>query len=68
MPTFNVGTMLYFCHTLCVVVSRLLAFVLFAYYFDPGSWHYAASAVFYHVVVMAILHGIMIRRNPEKYS
>ncbi len=66
MGSFQLGTALYFLHTLCLVVSRLLAFVLFAYYFPPGKWHYAASAVVYHVVVMAVMHGVMMRQSLFK--
>ncbi len=67
MPAFDPGTVVYFLHTLCLVVSRLLAFVLFAYHFDPGSWAYPASAVAYHVTVMAVLHGVTIRKGQEKF-
>jgi len=43
------GSVLYFLYTLCFVISRLLAFVLFAYTFEPGSWGFPVAAVAYHV-------------------
>ena len=56
MDTVSMGTVAMFTYTLCMIISRLLAFVMFAYYFKPSEWYLPAMTVLVHVLIMSVLH------------
>ncbi len=57
MGMFEPSSLLYFIYALCLVISRLLAFVLFAYHFPPDNWFFPSACVAWHVALMAVIHG-----------
>ena len=53
------STLVYFVSTLLLVVSRVLAFEMFAYYLGPGNLSIAFGALMGHILLMSTLHLIL---------
>ena len=57
LPIFSLGFLLHFGFTLLFVISRLLSFQAFAYFFGPADFLYPLIFIFCHAGLMAFFHG-----------
>lgn len=66
MGICEVNTIIYFFYALCLVLSRLLSFVVFAYFFQPYRWYIPACCVAIHFLLMAFLDFLL--SNKENWN